>query len=98
VPGAVRRHRDGILIPFSDVTGALVAVSGHPNAFELCGTGPGSCRYADARIASEGVVVKTDGGQLARVRYCWGDSPVCTLTDATGLPVTPFEATILPGN
>jgi sialate O-acetylesterase len=28
------------------------------------------------------------------VRYCWGDSPVCTLYDTSGLPAGPFETPI----
>jgi sialate O-acetylesterase len=35
-------------------------------------------------------------GTASRVRYCWGDSPVCTLTDASGLPAAPFEVPIQP--
>jgi sialate O-acetylesterase len=26
-----------------------------------------------------------------RVRYCWADSPVCTLFDESRLPAGPFE-------
>ncbi len=29
-----------------------------------------------------------------RVRYCWGDSPVCTIYDSAGLPAGPFEVKI----
>ncbi|CEH57476.1 hypothetical protein XACJK48_8510001 [Xanthomonas citri pv. citri] len=29
--------------------------------------------------------------QATRVRYCWADSPVCTLYDRSGLPAGPFE-------
>jgi sialate O-acetylesterase len=29
-----------------------------------------------------------------RVRYCWADSPVCTLFDLSGLPAGPFELRI----
>jgi len=28
---------------------------------------------------------------MTRVRFCWGDSPLCNLYDAAGLPVGPFE-------
>jgi sialate O-acetylesterase len=30
----------------------------------------------------------------ARVRFCWGDAPVCNLYDKSGLPVGPFEIAI----
>jgi sialate O-acetylesterase len=29
-----------------------------------------------------------------RVRYCWADSPVCTLFDLSELPAGPFELRI----
>ena len=31
-----------------------------------------------------------------RVRFCWGPSPICNLTDGSGLPVGPFEIPIGP--
>jgi sialate O-acetylesterase len=34
------------------------------------------------------------GATVTRVRYCWADSPVCTLFDAAGLPAGPFELRI----
>ena len=39
-------------------------------------------------------VVLAGAAHATRVRYCWGDSPVCTLTDATALPAGPFELPI----
>jgi sialate O-acetylesterase len=96
VPGAARRSAYGVVIPFGQITGTLAAWSGQPNAFELCGSAAGSCRYADARIDGTTVVVKADATDATRIRYCWGDSPTCTLTDTSGLPVTPFELTIPP--
>ncbi|MFA6113680.1 MAG: sialate O-acetylesterase [Sphingomonas sp.] len=96
VPGVARRTADGVVVPFGQITGTLAAWSGQPNAFELCGPAAGSCRYADARIDGTTVVVKADATDATRIRYCWGDSPTCTLTDTSGLPVTPFELTIPP--
>src|SRR5690606_7144051 len=40
-----------IVVPFTDVTDTLLAYSGAPNAFELCGETQASCRYADAQIS-----------------------------------------------
>jgi sialate O-acetylesterase len=38
------------------------------------------------------VDVWQDGGApLARLRFCWGGSPGCNLSDGSGLPVGPFE-------
>jgi len=32
--------------------------------------------------------------RASRVRFCWGDSPLCNLSDGSGLPVGPFEIPI----
>jgi sialate O-acetylesterase len=29
-----------------------------------------------------------------RVRFCWGDAPVCNLYDKSGLPAGPFQIAI----
>lgn len=87
-------------VRFSGITGALASYSGSPTAFELCGTARGSCHFADARITSpHTVTLDTQGftGRPTRVRYCWGDSPICTLTDSSHLPASPFDITIASG-
>jgi sialate O-acetylesterase len=33
----------------------------------------------------------SNGPAPTRVRYCWANSPICTLFDASGLPAGPFE-------
>jgi sialate O-acetylesterase len=90
-------HRSGasVVAAFANVTGGLAAYSGMPNAFELCGALQASCRYVDAQIV-DAHTVRLEGGpaEATRVRYCWGDSPTCTLTDGSGLPATPFEVPI----
>lgn len=94
IPGQAHAAKGRITIPFTAVTGSLAAYSGAPNAFELCGATQASCRYATARIAGNSVAVATDGKPVSRIRYCWGDSPTCTLTDGSDLPVTPFELAV----
>jgi hypothetical protein len=34
------------------------------------------------------------GQAPVRVRFCWGASPLCNLSDGSGLPVGPFEIPI----
>jgi sialate O-acetylesterase len=91
------RHADTeIVVEFADVEGTLVAYSHDtPIGFELCAATADSCRYAAARIEGAQVVMPVPAGLMpSRVRYCWGDSPVCTLFDRSGLPAGPFELTI----
>jgi sialate O-acetylesterase len=95
-PVAVSATRsDGqIAVALGDIEGGLVAYSHEaPIGFELCAAGV--CRFAEARIAGTQVLLSIPAGLApTRVRYCWGDSPVCTLHDRSGLPAGPFELTI----
>ncbi|MBW8708740.1 MAG: 9-O-acetylesterase [Alphaproteobacteria bacterium] len=88
---SARREGNAVTVSFKDVTGALAAYNGPPNAFELCDAQ--SCRWAQA-LPAGGYVTLPNAGSATRLRYCWGDSPVCTLTDASGLPAGPFELPI----
>jgi sialate O-acetylesterase len=94
-PMAAKREGETVTVMFGSVEKALVAYSaGSPMAFELCGASRGSCRFVPARIEGDSVKLDLGGKIAARVRYCWGDSPVCNLYDGSGLPVTPFELAI----
>lgn len=92
VPEQAIKDGDTVTVPFTGVQGGLVA-RGHsdPIGFELC-TGEGDCRYAEAQIDGRRVHLNVEpGAEPSRVRYCWADSPVCTLYDGSGLPAGPFE-------
>jgi sialate O-acetylesterase len=91
-----RREGANVVIKFADIDGKLVAYSNdHPIGFELCGAEKNSCRYALATIDANAVKLDASGAASAtRVRYCWADSPVCTLFDAAALPASPFEVAI----
>jgi sialate O-acetylesterase len=99
-PRVVDAKRDGndVVVKFADVDGSLVAYSNdHPIGFELCSTEKNSCKYALATIQGSSVHLDTKVlSNATRVRYCWADSPVCTLYDGAGLPASPFEERIAP--
>jgi sialate O-acetylesterase len=86
-----------IIVEFDDVAGRLLAYSSaQPIGFELCREEPGSCRYAQASLEGDRSV-RLHGGTgpaATRLRYCWSDSPVCTLHDSDRLPAGPFELAI----
>lgn len=91
-PDTVIRERDSLIIRFKGIEGSLLTYSGSQVlGFELCGVAPGSCRFTSATVQGETVIVRTDGLPSTRLRFCWGESPVCNLYDKTGIPVTPFE-------
>jgi sialate O-acetylesterase len=83
----------GVSVKFGDIDQALTAYShDSPIGFELCADAPGSCRFVDARVDGTSVLLLIPSGTSpTRVRYCWADSPVCTLFDRSGLPAAPFE-------
>ncbi len=82
---------------FGDTEGNLIAYgAARPVGFELCAQEQVTCRFVDARIEGNSVSLQPAPGITpTRVRYCWADSPVCTLYDEkNGLPAGPFELTI----
>lgn len=93
VPVSARRDGDGVSVEFTDITGKLVAYSAaRPIGFETCGAAAGSCEYAEATLQGQRVLLKSANASTAtRVRYCWADSPVCTLYDEVPLPAGPFQ-------
>jgi sialate O-acetylesterase len=93
-----RRQGDTVTLQFKDVGKELVTYSSdRPIGFELCGPEPNSCRYATATISGNQVMLDAAGSPIpTRVRYCWANSPVCTLYDRDNLPAGPFEVAIGP--
>jgi sialate O-acetylesterase len=93
--GSAERQGANVVLHFTGVKGALhTNSSDQAIGFELCGTAPGSCRYAAARADGASVVVSGDGKPVARVRYAWADAPATNLADDARLPVGTFEVTV----
>jgi sialate O-acetylesterase len=42
-------------------------------------------------VQGHSIVLDASGIPANRVRFCWGDAPICNLYDSSGLPVGPFE-------
>jgi len=98
VPRAALREGDRVSIGFDAVEGALVTYSSiRAVGFELCAAEQSSCRYVDSVVQGDRVLL--DAAAVAgatRVRFCWGDAPLCNLSDKSGLPAGPFEIAIRP--
>jgi sialate O-acetylesterase len=97
VPLSARRAPGRVVVAFGDVEGALVTYSASQAiGFELCGAAKGSCRFVNAKVDGTRAVlpVAAAGAKSTRVRFSWGDSPMSNLSDASGLPVGPFEIAI----
>jgi sialate O-acetylesterase len=95
IKSATRSDR-GIVVSFDGIDGRLIARSGTaPIAFEICGQDQSTCRFAEAMIEGNTVILRaSDPAVVQRVRYCWGDAPVCNLYDSAGLPAGPFEVSV----
>ena len=90
-----RRAGDTVVVDFRNVEGKLLTYN--PDGamgFDLCGDGPGTCRFVPAAISQSTATLRGGEAPATRVRFCWGDSPVCNLYDAAGLPAGPFEVAI----
>ena len=96
VPVSARRQGDSVSVEFTDITGKLVAYSANrPIGFETCGAAQDTCEFAEATIQDRRVLLKSSNASSAtRVRFCWADSPVCTLYDEAPLPAGPFEIAV----
>jgi sialate O-acetylesterase len=94
-PVSATAEGDKVRVRFSGINGGLAVWSGKaPLGFELCGADQASCRYAEAAIDRDSVVLAADGKPATRVRYAWGESPVVNLFDARSIPMPGFELPI----
>jgi len=83
------RSGDTVSIAFSE---PLVTYSaGQPIGFELCGAAEGTCRFVAGQVSGNTVLIHVGIGPADRLRFCWGDSPICNLYGKSGLPAGPFE-------
>jgi hypothetical protein len=67
-----------------------------PIGFELCGGRGGQLAASPSHAWTARACMLSIPNAMSptRVRYCWADSPVCTLFDRSGLPAGPFELRI----
>ena len=98
VPLSAHREPAGVVVTFGDVEGSLVSYSSSQAiGFEVCGAVPDSCRFVAGGVDGTRVVLAVSASPAptpTRVRFCWGPSPLCNLSDGSGLPVGPFEIPI----
>ena len=96
MPATAKRNRLTVTVDFTGVNGKLVAVNGpQPIGFELCASAQQSCRFVSATVRGNTAILAVPRGlNPVRVRYCWGDGPVCTLYDSTRIPAVPFELSL----
>ncbi|MEW4449446.1 sialate O-acetylesterase [Qipengyuania sp. JC766] len=93
MPGKATRDGDRIVVRFVGVEGDLRAYGGPvPLGVELCAADRSACRWADARIDGQTLVIRSGSPETdAVVRHAWADAPIVNLFDARDLPVPGFE-------
>lgn len=93
-PVAVERGADGVHVRYA--AGSALTLYGfhRPVGFELCDAN-GACRFVDATLAGDQVILPAARPSDVKVRLCWADSPICNLYGPQNLPATPFEAPIV---
>lgn len=95
-PVPVSAHRDGdsVHVSFGDTGGGLmVAGDDRPAAFQLC-EADGSCHFAETAVLEDDTIRLAPVGAAERIRFCWADTPICNLYEASGYPAGPFEIAI----
>ena len=93
--GAVISGDGAVIVRFTGVEGGLHLRSGvQALGFEMCGSGDDTCRYVQAQVQGDHVILTGDGKPAEHVRYAWADYPVMNLYDGTPLPIGPFEVPI----
>jgi len=92
-PVAVERAADGVHVRYSAGTALTLYGSNRPVGFELCDA-QGVCRFVDATLAGDQVILPTAAPTDVKVRLCWAESPVCNLYGPDNLPAVPFESPI----
>ena len=89
-PEGVRRVGGELRVRYADDAGLIVVGASRPVGFQLCDAGE-DCRFVDAALEGDEVVLAGSRASDAKVRFCWGDSPLCNLYGPGGLPAVPFE-------
>jgi sialate O-acetylesterase len=81
-----------VIVHFTHADGALATSDHGPvKGFAIAGS-DGVFHWAKAEIAGNTVIVSSaDVPSPVSIRYAWAESPICNLTNAAGLPASPFE-------
>ena len=91
-PVAAKHEGKAIMVSFAGLDGKLQAKGNDAVPFELCGDKDDSCRVVPGHVVGNRIALAADAS-ATRVRYCWADSPICTVGDDS-LPAVPFELPI----
>jgi len=91
------RKGDEIVLHFDNGEREFIVADGKPSGFEVCISGEWISDGIDIRIQGGAVILYAKKGEaITGVRYAWSNNPVnANLRAVSGLPVSPFEITIV---
>ena len=87
-PGA-KIKKDVIYTLFDD-QGQTTELELDENVARAAG-GPLALVKKRVELQGDRILLDANAENSTRVRYCWGDAPICNLYDRSGLPAGPFE-------
>jgi sialate O-acetylesterase len=93
-PVAIERGADGVHVRYAAGTALSLYGFNRPVGFELCDA-EGACRFVDATLTGDQIVLPSARPSDVKVRLCWAESPICNLYGPSNLPAVPFEAPIV---
>lgn len=92
-PAKVAREGDSIVVTYPR-DNRLFAVGGSsPIGYQLC-QAKDQCRFANAVLDGNRVILTDEDRTVSIVRYAWQDSPVINLYADSGLAVAPFSIAV----
>jgi len=90
-PVGLKRNGSSLNITLPDAPGPYrLAGSDNPVGFSLCDTKQ-TCRFSEAKLTGRSIEIRNVPRNTVKVRYCWGDTPICNMMSPENTPVTPFE-------
>jgi sialate O-acetylesterase len=96
-PVSAVRSGNTVAVRFANTAqGFRIYEADNPVGFQACNTAE-RCDYVSATVVRDEIDLDVSRmPDVAKVRFCWGDSPMCNVYNSAGLPAVPFEMAVTP--
>jgi sialate O-acetylesterase len=96
-PVSAVRSGNTVAVRFANLAqGFRIYEAGSSVGFQVCNA-MGRCDYVSATVGRDEIDLDVSRmSDVAEVRFCWGDSPICNVYNSAGLPAVPFEMAVTP--
>ena len=94
-PVSAVRRGDSVAVRFANIAdGIAIYEADNPVGFQVCNAAK-RCNYASATAGRDEIDLNVSlMSDVATVRFCWDDSPICNVYNSAGLPAAPFEMAV----